>query len=207
MPSCCVATQQRHPDFTTVGALAVLQSQRGKVAEAERLFTEARHRFRGVSPFPVAMLDFRRGLMWLGENDLPAAHHWFDAAVRDVPAYGPALRHLAQLDAAEGHQEAAIDRLRRLSLSSDDPAYAVSLAGSLHDIGRTQEAEQWCVRAAGRYDQLIQRHPEAFIDHAAAFWLTVGGDPPRGIQLASQNLANRRAARARALRHRDMSPD
>ena len=45
---------QRRPDFTTLGALAVLKAEHGKATEAERLFTEARRRYRGVSPFPVA---------------------------------------------------------------------------------------------------------------------------------------------------------
>ena len=45
---------ERRPDFATLGALAVLEAEHGKVTEAERLFTEARRRYRGVSPFPVA---------------------------------------------------------------------------------------------------------------------------------------------------------
>ena len=127
---------ERRPDFATLGALAVLEAERGEVPEAERLFTEARRRYRGVSPFPVAELDFRRGLMWLGERDLPAARAWFDAAVRRVPAYAPALGHLAEVDAALGDLDAAIDRLRPLAVSSDDPEYAATLAGVLGDAGR-----------------------------------------------------------------------
>ena len=175
---------ERRPDFATLGALAVLEAERGEVTEAERLFTEARRRYRGVSPFPVASLDFRRGLMWLGERDLPAARAWFDAAVGRVPAYAPALGHLAEVDAALGARDAAIDRLRPLAVSSDDPEYAATLAGVLSDAGHPQEAEHWRISAAARYDELVLRHPEAFVDHAADFWLTVGGDRPKGRQLA-----------------------
>ena len=39
----------------------------------------------------------------------------------------------------------------------------------------------------------------AFADHAAAFWLTIGGDPERALRLARQNLALRQTPRARAL--------
>jgi tetratricopeptide (TPR) repeat protein len=197
---------KRQPDFTTLGALAVLQAERGKVAQAERLFTEARRRYRGVSPFPVAELDFRRGLMWLGERDLPAARAWFDAAVGRVPAYAPALGHRAEVDAALGARNASIDRLRPLALSSDDPEYAASLASVLSDAGHPHEAEQWRISAAARYDELVLRHPEAFVDHAAAFWLTVGGDRPKGLQLALRNHASR-ATRALALPHRVIPTD
>ena len=148
----------------------MLEAGRGQVGEAEDLFTRARSRYRGVSPFPVASLDFRRGLMWLGRRDLTAARAWFDAARRRVPAYAPALGHLAEVDAALGAPAAAIDRLHPLAASSDDPEYAATLAGVLDDMGRPREAEHWRDIAAARYDELVARHPEAFADHAADFW-------------------------------------
>jgi tetratricopeptide (TPR) repeat protein len=197
---------ERRPDFAALGALAVLEAEHGKaehgkVTEAERLFTDARRRYRGVSPFPVAELDFRRGVMWLGERDLPAARAWFDAAVSRVPAYAPALGHLAEVDAALGARDAAIDRLRPLAASSDDPEYAASLAGVLSNAGHPQEAEHWRISAAARYDELMLRHPEAFVDHAADFWLTVGGDSDKGAPAGSWNHISR-AARAPAILHR-----
>lgn len=51
--------------FTMLSALAVFQAERRETAEAEHLFDEARAAHRGVSPFPLAQLDFRRGVMWL----------------------------------------------------------------------------------------------------------------------------------------------
>ena len=168
---------------------------------AERLFTEARRRYRGVSPFPVASLDSRRGLMWLGQRDLHTARAWFDVAVQRVPAYAPALGHRAEVDAALGARDAAIDRLRPLAASSDDPEYAASLAGVLSNAGHPQEAEHWRISAAARYDELMLRHPEAFVDHAADFWLTVGGDSDKGAPAGSWNHISR-ATRAPAILHR-----
>jgi len=197
---------ERRPDFTTLGALAVLEAERGEVAQAERLFTEARRRYRGVSPFPVASLDFRRGLMWLSQRDLLTARAWFDVAVQRLPAYAPALGHLAEVDAALGARDAAINRLRPLAASSDDPEYAASLASVLSDAGQPVEAEQWRMSAAARYDELVVRHPEAFVDHAAGFWLTVGGDPQRGLGLVERDLTHSRAASANSLLRRAPGP-
>jgi tetratricopeptide (TPR) repeat protein len=193
---------ERRPDFTTLGALAVLEAERGQVTEAERLFTDARHRYRGVSPFPVAELHFQHGLMWLHESHLPEARTWFAAAVRRVPRYAPALGHLADVEAAQGARVAAIDRLRPLVESSDDPEYAADLARFLSEADRPLEAEQWRARAAARYDELIGCHPEAFLHHAAAFWLTVGGDSQRGLRLVDRDLAHRRTTAAHALPRR-----
>lgn len=103
--------------------------------------------------------------MWLGERDLPAARAWFAAAVHRVPAYAPALGHLAEVDAALGAPDAAINRLRPLAVSSDDPEHAVTLARVLSDAGRPREAERWRVYAASRYEELVSRHPEAFAHH------------------------------------------
>ena len=140
--------------------------------------------------------------MWLGERDLPAARAWFDAAVRRVPAHAPAVGHLAEVDAALGDLEAAIDRLRPLAVSSDDPEYAATLAGVLGDAGQPLEAEYWRSSAAVRYDELVRRHPEAFVDHAAGFWLTVGGDPQRGLRLVERDPTHSHAATTHSLPRR-----
>lgn len=190
---------ERQSDFTTLGALAVLQAECGEVTEAERLFGEARRHYRGTSPFPLAQLDFRRGVMWHREGDLDAARSCYEAARRRVPDYAPALGHLAEVELLRGDLQAAVALLRPLTWASDDPEYAGHLAAALHACDRFQEAKQWRERAAAGYDELVLRHPEAYADHAADFWLTVGADAERGLQLALQNLAFRQTSRAHAL--------
>ena len=166
-----------------LGALTVLEAGRGEVPEAERLFTAARRHLPRGLPFPLAELDLRRGLMWLAERDLPAAGAWFDAAVRRVPAYAPAVGHLAEVDAALGDLVGRHLPPRPLAVSSDDLEYAATLAGVLGNVGQSLEAEHGAAAAAARYDELVLHHPEAFVDHAAGFWLTVGGDPQRGLRV------------------------
>lgn len=196
------AAAERRPDFTTLSALAGLQAERGEVAEAEHLFSEGRRLYQEVSPFPVALLDFQRGLIWLAQGDLHIARAWFEAARDRLPAYVPALGHLAEVEAALGEREMAVNRLRPLAISSDDPDYAGQLAGLLREAGQFQEAGQWRARAAARYDQLMACHPAAFADHAAEFWLTAGADAERALPLARQNLAFRQTPRAHSLFHR-----
>ncbi len=145
------------------------------------------------------MLEFQRGQLWMEHDDLRRARAWCDAAVRRLPAYVPAQGHLAELDAALGETAAAIARLRPLALASDDPDYATQLARILGDAGQTEEAQTWRGKAEARYDELLARHQDAFADHAAEFWLTIGGDPERALSLARQNLSLRQTPRARAL--------
>ena len=198
------AAVERRGTFETLGGLAVLQAERGEVAEAERLFDESRARFRGVSPFGLAQLDFQRGHMWHG-RDPARAREWYAAALDRLPAYAQAEGHLAEIEAEMGESRTAIARLRRLADASDDPDYATQLARILGQVGESEEAVSWRARAEARYVELITRHPAAFADHAADFWLSVGGDPQRALPLARQNAENRPTRRAQALLARAMA--
>lgn len=194
-----LAAVWRRRSFATLAALAMLHAERGEVAQAERLFDESRDRFRGVSPFELAQLDFRRAQLWLEQGDLARAREWLLESWHRVPAYAPAEGHLAEVEAELGEPDRAITRLRLLADRSDDPDYAAQLARILVEIGRPEEAAQWRVRAAARYGELVDRHPAAFADHAAEFDLTIGGDFERALRLARLNAEIRRTPRAFAL--------
>ena len=193
------AAVERRETFESLGALAALHAERGEIAVAEQRFSESRGRFRGVSPFALAQLDFLRGHMWQEQGDPRRARDWFTVAWRRLPAYAPAEGHLAEVEADLGEPEVAIARLRRLADASDDPDYAAQLARILGRTGRLDEARGWRARAAARYDELVARHLEAFADHAAEFWLEAGADPHRALWLARKNLEVRRTPRAHEL--------
>ena len=190
---------ERRADFHSFGDLATLHAERGAIAIAERCFSESRALYRGVSPIPLAQLDFKHAQMWMVQDDLARARTWLDAAVCRLPAYAPAAGHLAEVEAALGETDAAIGRLRPLTISSDDPEYPAQLARILGEAGRVEEAREWRDRAAARYDELVARHLEAFADHAAEFWLDAGADPRRALLLAKKNFELRPTWRAHDL--------
>jgi tetratricopeptide (TPR) repeat protein len=108
-------------DFSALAAPAGVYGENGEIDEAERWFTAATRCYRGTSPFPLAMLELQRGRLWMEHDDLRRARAWCEAAIRRLPAYVPAQRHLAELEAALGETAPAIARLRPLALTSDDP--------------------------------------------------------------------------------------
>ncbi|GHD98858.1 hypothetical protein GCM10010339_07710 [Streptomyces alanosinicus] len=192
------ALSRRH-DFTALSALGACHAERGEAAAAERWFLAARRCYRGVSPFPLAVLEFQCGQAWLAHDNLARARLWLESATRRLPPYVPAQGRLVGIDAAQGRAAAAIAHMRRLALDSDDPQYEAQLAGILGERQAWDEARFWRARAAAHYERLMARHPEAYADHAAEFWLTAGGDPQRALRLSLQNLALRPTPRARAL--------
>jgi tetratricopeptide (TPR) repeat protein len=190
---------KRRADFESLAGLASLYAERGEIATAETWFDESWRCFRGVSPFPIAQLEFQRGHMWLGHGDLKCARRWFEAAWRRLPAYAQAEGHLAEVEYELGERNGAIARLRRIASVADDPDYAVQLARMLAETGHADEAGMWRERASERYEQVVARHPAAFADHAADFFLSVGNQPQRALSLATLNLKVRNTPGACAL--------
>jgi len=186
----------RRSSFDNVAALVGLYAELSEIAATEELYAESRRRYRGVSPFPLALLDFQLGLMWMNKGRLEDACTSFDAARRRVPAYAPAQGHLAEIEAGLGEIESAVARLNSLAVSSDDPDYAAQLARILGDAGHDHESGYWRRLAAARYDDLVARHPEAFADHAAEFWLASGANPEKALRLARMNVEVRKTPRA-----------
>jgi hypothetical protein len=190
------ATARRRPGTDSFGALASLQAERGAVDEATRLYAEARRSYRDVSPFPLAWLLFDEGLLHMRRGDLPRARALFAAAHRRLPSFAAAQCHLAEVEAELGQPERAVALLRPLAESADDPDAAGHLARILAAHGDAAAARRWRDRAAARFDALVARHPEAYADHAAEFWLNAGGDPDKALALAQRNLAARQTPRA-----------
>ena len=62
----------------------------------------------------------------------------------------------------------------------------------LGELGDAHGSKQWRDTAAAGFDALVARHPLAFLDHAAEFWLGPGGNPRRAFALAKGNVANRK---------------
>ena len=182
--------------FETAAALAVLHAERRDCDLAEQFFDESTTRYRGVSPFPLAMLDFQRGHLWHAERQLPRARTWYLVALKRLPEFAAAQGHLAEIEAALGDAETAIARLRRVVNTADDPEFPAQLAWLLQSRGRTEESRSLLAQSAARYDELTQKHLEAFADHAAEFWLANGGGTERALRYAEVNVAIRQTPRA-----------
>jgi tetratricopeptide (TPR) repeat protein len=189
----------RRASFENVAALVGLHAERGEIDAAERRYAQCVCLYRAVSPFPLALVAFQLGLMWMDEGRPEDARKSFEAALRSVPAYAPAQGHLAEVEAQLGEMESALARLYSLAASCDDPDYAANLARILQDAGREDESRHWRRVAEARYDELLANRPEAFADHAAEFWLAAGADAHKALRWARMNMDVRDTPRARSL--------
>ena len=180
------------PELGTLAAEAMSLAALGHVTEAEQSFAEAQARFRDVTPLALAALYFQAGLVEERAGRPSSARELYEAARARLPEHAQATAHLATLLAATGQRGKAAALLRPLAARSDDPEYAGTLAGLVDGA----EAAALRAQAGRRYDALVARHPEAFADHAARFWLAAGAQPKKALPLAERNLVLRPTAEA-----------
>ena len=194
------AQAARRPGFGSHCALALAEAAVGHIEAADALYDAALRDLDTTSPFPAAAVWFARGLMWSEQaGDAARGAAMYAEALRQVPSYVPANLHLAELEARRGDTADAVAHLERIVVISRDPE-SLALLGSLHRrngdsaLG-TREVEQ----ARARFEELLQRHPLAFADHAAEFYMDAGADPERALHWARINLLARETRRAYTL--------
>lgn len=172
-------------------ALADVLAAQGKAKEADEAYWQALKNYKDVSPLYVADIQFRRGLLW-GESgaDPGRARALYTDAVTRLPQFVRAHVHLAELEWQAGEKAAAISRVREVA-DAEDPEPGGKLALWLEG----DEAAAWRLRTVRKYDALLAKHPLAFADHAAEFFLAAG-ELERARELAKMNVDNRRTPRA-----------
>lgn len=194
------ANLARRPGFASRSALAGAYAGVGRLVDADRLYLAALADLDTTLPFPYAWIFFARGVMWAEQGgDATRGEALYTQALSYLPEFVAANIHLAELEVARGDLASAMARLERIVASSNEPE-ALGLLGKLHSqTGDPVRGAREISLARQRYESLLARHPLAFADHAAEFYLGSGADAERAWILAQQNLANRETDRAAAL--------
>jgi tetratricopeptide (TPR) repeat protein len=174
------------PNASDLATAAVLAGLRQKHGDAQRMFDKARATYGDVAPFPIAWMAFERARWLEARGKTEQAREWYEEALDVIPVYAHAAVHLA----ANDPPDKAIARLDPLTKTSDDPDVLAALADAHQRAKHDDDAKKWSAAARARYDELVKRHPEAFADHAARFFLKQG-EAKRSLELAQQNAKNR----------------
>jgi tetratricopeptide (TPR) repeat protein len=182
----------------TLGALASLLADMGAWEQAELNYAAALDADDGVSPLPAGQLLFEWGVSAMRRGDLDRAEEILGELERVLPAHVPGRGHRAEVALARGDLDSATALIMPLLAIADDPEYRAVYAEILAARGDDQAANEAACAAAG-YERLLARRPEAYADHAAAFFLGVGNRLERAAELALANWKLRDTPRSRRL--------
>jgi tetratricopeptide (TPR) repeat protein len=186
------------PGIHTLGALATLLAEMDEWLAAETRYAAALDADNGTSPIPCGQLLFEWGVSAMRRGDLDRAEAMFAELDAILPAHVPGRGHRAEVALARGQLDFAVVLTKPLLEISDDPEYRATYAEILAargERGAATEAE----RAAAGYDALLARRPEAYADHAAAFFMGIGNRPQLAVKLATANWKLRDTPRSRSL--------
>lgn len=198
------------PGLQTLGCLASLLAEMARWDAAETCYAAALDADMGVSPLPCAQLLFEWGVSAMRRGDLDRAEAIFAELAAILPAHVPARGHRAEVALARGQLDVGLALITPLLDTSDAPEYRATYAEILAARGEREHAAREAACAAALYERLLARRPEAYADHAAAFFMGIGNRPQLAVELASANWKLRDTPRsrgllARALRRRRQS--
>jgi tetratricopeptide (TPR) repeat protein len=148
---------------------------------------------------PCGQLLFEWGVSAMRRGDLERAEEIFRELDAILPAHVPGRGHRAEVALARGQLNVAAALITPLLEISDDPEYRGVYAEILAARGEREAAASEAERAATSYELLLARRPEAYADHAAAFFIGIGNRPQRAVDLATANWKLRDTPRSRRL--------
>jgi len=190
---------QDDPGIHTLGALASLLAEMDEWAAAESSWVAALEADTSVSPFPCAQLLFEWGVSAMRRAEHDRAEALLGELAAILPQHMPGRGHRAEVALARGQLDVALALIGPLVELSDDPQYRATYAEILAALGERAAALREADRASGAYELLLARRPEAYADHAAAFFMGIGNRPQRAIDLALANWKLRNTPRSRSL--------
>jgi tetratricopeptide (TPR) repeat protein len=187
------------PGIHSLGALASLLAEMDDWAAAQAQYEVALDSATGISPIPCGQLLFEWGVSAMRHGDLDRAEQILGELASILPAHVPGRGHRAEVALARGQLDLALALIAPLLDVADDPEYRATYAEILAARGDVEAAAKEAEHAAAEYERLLARRPEAYADHAAAFFMSIGNQPQRAVELASANWTLRDTPRSRKL--------
>jgi tetratricopeptide (TPR) repeat protein len=178
------------PSAANLTVYAAALAMVGRFDDAIALIPQAAANVHDNAPETIAWLLFQWGRVYEQKGDFSSARAFYQAAHARIPGYVEANVHLAQTMMLTGDTDAA-KRVIAEALKTDRQPSLLDLAAQL-GLGSVEDARvEW--------ERYVAALPLAFSDHAARFYLGVGKNPQRALELARINLANRDVPEAREL--------
>jgi tetratricopeptide (TPR) repeat protein len=184
------SARRERPSTATWIREAQLDYELGADAEGETAFERAEDAVTDTSPFIVAHLNVQRGIQLALRGKLDEACVFFREAVERLPTYVAAKEHLAEALQKLGRDDEATTIYEEVVRLSDDPEFLHALAALYAKRGRPGDARNLEAKARTRYDELLEKYPEAMYWHASEFFMSTG-EKKTALELLRKNVGLR----------------
>ncbi len=178
-------------DFYELAHRADLRVLQGDLDGATHWYRAAQNLYADVDPMPLAWLHTQQGIALLRHGQFAQAKPFFQAAHERLPQYALATEHLAECEFELGHYASARMLYRAVIDQTANPEFIAALADVEAADGHRELARSLRAEAQSGYEQLLERHPAAYAQHAAEFLLDMG-QSARALTLARENLVLRK---------------
>ena len=185
--------------------LADLEAAVGRDATAERLYADAVEELSAKELRSYALVELRWGRLHLSRGRNGEADRHYERACRAYTGWWRTDEHVAELRAAQGRVEEALELLERVYDATGRPEVAQALGDLLARDGREGEAAIWHGRALTAYLESADRGEIHYLHHLAELYADALGDGEEAVRWARKDVELRpgpatRATLARALR-------
>lgn len=190
---------ERMPLMSALSSLALMRWKAGRFDEAEALYHRALEDYEGEETEPEAWIHLQLGLMDLdrGRWDDALAHYREAEAL--ITGYWLIEEHIAEILTLQGKLEEAKAMYAAIIERTGNPEFMDAMAEILTTEGKSAEANEWLAKANAKFEQQLERFPEAAYGHALEHYLAHGDDPGKTLEMARRNHALRPNADAKRL--------
>jgi tetratricopeptide (TPR) repeat protein len=194
-----VSLVDRRPALSALSGLALYRWKEGRFDEAEPLYRRALEVYDGEETEPEAWLHLQLGLMDLdrGRHDSALAHYREGEAL--IAGYWLIEEHIAEILTLQGKTDEAKAMYTAIVERTGNPEFMDALAEIHQAAGETVLADEWLAKADAKFEEQLQRFPEAAYGHALEHFLAHGDDPAKTLDMARKNHALRPNADAKRL--------
>jgi len=186
-------------DGSTVGTefrMARLAMMRGELEDARKHLETTRKLAEDTAPPAVDLTAWARvqlGEFMFKHGDFDAAEVEYQSASRLAPQHWSVLEHLAELEAARGHDAKALELYERALHAAPRPELWQMLGDYHLFMKRPAEAAQCHESALAGYRASIDRGEVIYYHHLAGLYADSLNEPEKAVEWAGKDLALRQS--------------
>ncbi|MBV9761949.1 MAG: tetratricopeptide repeat protein [Acidobacteriaceae bacterium] len=176
------------PSWDNLARLAYFQFKMGDVEEAEKLYLEAEDELTAKEMRSYAWLELQRGVLDLTYGRYDAAEEHYRRADRAYSGFWQVQEHMAELLAARGEFDKAIELYGRVLARVPRPDFQQTLGELYAFIDEPTKAEPWLDRALAGYLESVAAGHVHYYHHLTDYFADVRPNGPEAVKWAYKDF-------------------